>query len=65
MRRQEVVENIVRCFGYGEEGHKKWECPKKKKRSKNKEAAPPSVMNRQIPLSQYLYFFSFSFLLIM
>ena len=25
----------------------------------------PVVMNRQIPLSQYLYFFSFSFLLIM
>ena len=24
-----------------------------------------NVMNRQIPLSQYLYFFSFSFLLIM
>ena len=31
----------------------------------NDEDMLKSVMNRQIPLSQYLYFFSFSFLLIM
>jgi len=36
-----VVEDVVRCFECGEEGHKKWECPKKKERSKKEEAAPP------------------------
>ena len=50
MRRQEVVENIVRCFGYGEEGHKKWECPKKKERSKNEEAAPPREVWEKVKL---------------
>jgi len=39
VRRQEIVREAVRCFGCGEEGHKKWECPKKKKR-KREEAAP-------------------------
>ena len=50
MRRQEVVENIVRCFGCGEEGHKKWECPKKKERSKNEEAAPPREVWEKVKL---------------
>ena len=27
VRRQEVVRNVVKCFGCGGEGHKKWECP--------------------------------------
>jgi len=36
-----VVEDVVRCFECREEGHKKWECPKKKERSKKEEAAPP------------------------
>jgi len=40
VRRQEVVEKRVRCFKYREEGHKKWECPKVKKKRKKEEAAP-------------------------
>jgi len=39
VRRQEIVKDIVKCFGCGEEGHKKWECPRKKE-SRKKEAAP-------------------------
>jgi len=38
VRRQEKVEEIMKCFACGEKGHKKWECPK---RSKSKEVAPP------------------------
>ena len=38
MRRQEKVEEIMKCFACGEKGHKKWECPK---RSKSEEVAPP------------------------
>ena len=34
VRRQEVVRNVVKCFGCGGEGHKKWECPQKKERRK-------------------------------
>jgi len=41
VRRQEIVKEEVKCFGCGREGHKKWECPRKKKRSKNEETAPP------------------------
>jgi len=35
VRRQEMVKDVVKCFGCEEEGHKKWECPRKE------EAAPP------------------------
>jgi len=35
VRRQEV-----KCFGCGEDGHKKWECPNRRKR-KQEEAVPP------------------------
>jgi len=38
VRRQEKVEEIMKCFACGEKGHKKWECPK---RSKSEEVAPP------------------------
>jgi len=38
VRRQEVVRNMVKCFGCGEEGHKKCECSQKKER-KREEAA--------------------------
>jgi len=38
VRRQEVVEQTVKCFQCEEEGHKKWECPKENKK-KRKEAA--------------------------
>jgi len=34
VRRQDVVKEEVRCFGCGEKGHKKWECPKMKERRK-------------------------------
>jgi len=39
-RRQEKVEEVVKCFAYGEEGHKKWECPRKRE-SRREKAAPP------------------------
>jgi len=41
VRRQEKVEEMVKCFGCREEGHKKWECPKKKKRRRKEETASP------------------------
>jgi len=40
IRRQEVVEDVVRCFGCGEKGHKKWECLRKRERSRKEEVAP-------------------------
>jgi len=40
VRRQEIVREVVRCFGCEEEGHKKWECPKRKEK-KREEAPPP------------------------
>ena len=39
VRRQEVVRDMAKCFEYGQEGHKKWECPQKKRRVEE-EAAP-------------------------
>ena len=36
-----TVRDAVKCFGYGGEGHKKWECPQKKERKKVEEKAPP------------------------
>jgi len=44
VRRQEVVKEVVKCFGCGGEGHKKWECPKKKERSNKGEVAPPRAV---------------------
>jgi len=41
VRRQETVREVVKCFGYGKKGHKKWECSRKKERSKSEEVAPP------------------------
>jgi len=40
VRRQEIVREEGRCFGCREKRHKKWECPKMKRRKKE-EAAPP------------------------
>jgi len=40
VRRQETEREVVKCFGCGREGHKKWECPQKNERSRRKEAAP-------------------------
>jgi len=40
IRRQEVVREVVKCFGCREEGHKKWECLRKKKEGKREEVGP-------------------------
>jgi len=32
VRRQKVIREKVKCFGCGEKGHKKWECPNMKKK---------------------------------
>ena len=40
IRRQEVVREVVKCFGCGEERRKKWECPRKKKEGKREEMGP-------------------------
>ena len=39
VRRQEKVKEIVKCFRYGEAGHKKWECLRKREK-KREERAP-------------------------
>jgi len=41
MRRQEVVRKVVKYFGYGKEGHKKWECLRKRKKRKREEEVLP------------------------
>jgi len=40
VRRQKVVEDKMRCFKCGEEGHKKWECPKRRDMKREEEEAP-------------------------
>jgi len=50
VRRQEVVRNVVKCFGCGEEGHKKWKCPRKKERSKSEEVASPREVWEKVKL---------------
>jgi len=40
VRKQKVAREVVKCFGCGREGHKKWEYPKKNKRSRKEEIAP-------------------------
>jgi len=46
VRRQEVVRDVVKCFGCGKEGHKKWECPRKEERSKSKVSPPWEVWEK-------------------
>ena len=41
VRRQEIVRETVRCFGCGEEGHRKWKCLRRKERRRKKEVVPP------------------------
>jgi len=41
VRRQEKVEETVKCFGCGEVGHKKWECRKRKEERKREDMTPP------------------------
>jgi len=50
VRRQETVREVVKCFGCGREGHKKWECPRKKERNKSEEAAPPREIWERVKL---------------
>jgi len=40
VRRQKVVEDKMRCFKCGEEGHKKWECSKRRDMKREEEEAP-------------------------
>ena len=46
VRRQETEEEVVKCFGYGKEGHKKWECPRKRESEKEKVAPPRDVWEK-------------------
>jgi len=39
VRRQKVMREMVKCFGCGEEGHKKQKCPKRNERSRKEKAA--------------------------
>ena len=48
VRRQEVVREVVKCFRCGKEGHKKWECSKKNKRSRKEEAASPRAVWKKV-----------------
>ena len=49
VRRQKVVREVVKCFGCGREGHKKWECPRKKE-NEREEAAPPREVWEKVKL---------------
>jgi len=46
VRRQEIVRDVVKCFGCGKEGHKKWECPRKKESRKEEVALPRKVWEK-------------------
>jgi len=48
VRRQEAVREVVKCFGCGREGHKKWECPKKNERSRKEEVAPQQAVWKKV-----------------
>jgi len=50
VRRQEIVREVVKCFGCGEEGYKKWECPRKKERSKSEGTTPPREIWKRVKL---------------
>ena len=45
-----MVRNVVKCFGCGEEEHKKWEYSRKKERSKSEEVAPPREVWEKVKL---------------
>jgi len=46
VRRQEVVRNVVKCFGCRGEEHKKWECLQRKERRKEEVAPPRDVWKK-------------------
>ena len=49
-RVREIVQEEVKCFGCGGKGHKKWECSRKKKRSRGEEAAPEREVWEKVKL---------------
>ena len=49
MRRQERIEEVVKCFGCREVGHKKWECLRKKER-RREEMVPPREVWEKVKL---------------
>jgi len=46
VRRQEIVREKVKYFGYGKEGHKKWECPNMRKRKQEEAVLPQKVWKK-------------------
>jgi len=36
----------VKCFQYGQKGHKKWECPKMRERKRQEMALPQEVWKK-------------------
>jgi len=52
VRRQETEKEVVKCFGCGKEGHKKWECPRKRE-SEREEAAPPRDVWEKVKLHSH------------
>jgi len=50
VRRQEVVRDVVKYFGYGKEGHKKWKCSRKEEKSRSEEAASPREVWEKVKL---------------
>ena len=49
VRRQETEKEVVKCFGCGKEGHKKWECPRKRE-SEREEVVPPKDVWERVKL---------------
>jgi len=49
VRRQETEKEVVKCFGCGEEGHKRWKCPRKRE-SEREEAVPPRNVWEKVKL---------------
>jgi len=46
VRRKEIIRDVVKCFGCGKEGHKKWEYPRKKESRKEEAALPREVWEK-------------------
>ena len=41
-----MVRDVVKCFGCGKEGHKKWKCPQKKERKREEVALPRKIWEK-------------------
>ena len=46
VRRQETEREVVKCFGCGKEGHKRWECPRKRESEREEAALPREVWEK-------------------